>query len=134
MKYQQKQFNTRLRDNIQSTEKKLESRLENVKNAYTSDFVKINLVLDADFDKEGIDPFTPGYRSAISIGISDETEELIDLHVIKIWECDRYFLGMPTSRNLPGSKVAGELIEETPEEVKKEIHEYIKEILNSTDE
>ncbi len=134
MKYQQKQFNPGLRDNIQSTEKKLERLLENVKNAYTSDFAKKRLTLSTAYDEEGTDPFTPGYRSAISIGVSDETEELIDLHVIKIWECDRYFLGMPTSKNLPCSKIAGELIDETPDEVMEEVNEYIKEFLNSTDE
>ena len=49
--------------------------------------------------------------------------------IIKIWECDRYFLGLPISKNIPGSKIIGELLDESLVEVKEELKEYIKELL-----
>lgn len=39
---------------------------------------------DAGFDIEGNDPFQPGYCSSISNGISDQSDGLTDLHIIKI--------------------------------------------------
>jgi hypothetical protein len=51
------------------------------------------------------------------------------LHIIKIWECDRYFLGLPISKNIPGSKIIGELLDESLVEVKAELKEYIDKVL-----
>lgn len=96
-------------------------------------FAKKNFELDADFDKEGDDPFKPGYSSSVTIGVSDKNDkngELIDLHIIKIWQCERTFLGMPISKNIPGSKIIGDLLDESVEEIKGELKEYIEEFLN----
>lgn len=96
-------------------------------------FEKKNFDFDAGFEREGSNPFTPGYHSSVSIGIADQSGELIDLHIVKIWECERYFLGMPISRNILGSKVIGELLDESLEEVKMELQEYIEEALLDDD-
>lgn len=72
----------------------------------------------------------PGYSSSVSIGIADKSGELIDLHIIKIWEYERSLLGMSISKNIPGSKIIGELLDESVEEVKEELKEYIEEVLN----
>ncbi|MDF2855823.1 MAG: hypothetical protein K0Q87_1674 [Neobacillus sp.] len=129
MKYQQKDFNTELKEIISNTEIALEDHIEKLLRENMSAFAKKNLDFDAGFDKEGNDPFKPGYSSSISIGIADRNGELIDLHIIKIWECERSLLGMPISKNIPGSKVIGELLDESLEEVKKELKEYIREVV-----
>lgn len=131
MKYQQKDFTEDLKIKIKSTEAELKEHIEKVLTENKSVFAKNNLELDADFDKEGDDPFKPGYSSSVTIGVSDKTDkELIDLHIIKIWECERTLLGMPISKNIPGSKIIGELLDESVEEIKEELKEYMKEILN----
>jgi hypothetical protein len=129
MRYQEKDFSGELLETIKTCEMSLKDHIENLLLEYKSVFAKKNLVFDAEFDKEGNDPFMPGYNSSVSIGIAKENEELIDLHIIKIWKCDRYFLGMPTSKTIPGSKIIGELLVETFEEVKEELRQYIDDFL-----
>ena len=133
MKYQQKDFTEDLKTKIKKTEAELKKHIEKLLTENKSVFSKNNLELFADFDKEGDDPFKPGYSSSVAIGVSDKTDkngELIDLHIIKIWECERNFLGMPISKNIPGSKITGELLDESVEEIKEELKEYMKEFLN----
>lgn len=129
MKFQQTDFTEELMEKIKNTELTLKDYIERLLSEYKSVFAKKNLDFDAGFDKEGNDPFMPGYSSSVSIGIAEENEELIDLHTIKIWECERSFLGMPISKKIPGSKIIGELLDETFEEIKEELKEYIDEFL-----
>lgn len=129
MKYKQTDFTEELRDKINNTELILKDYIESLFSEYKSVFAMKNLEFDAGFDKEGNDPFMPGYRSTISLGIVDENEELIDIHIIRIWECERFFLGMAISKNIPGSKIIGELLDETFEDIKEELKEYIGEFL-----
>lgn len=133
MKYQQKDFTEELKIKIKNTESALKEHIEKLLKENKSVFAKKNLELDADFGKEGDDPFKSGYSSSVAIGVSDNTDkngELIDLHIIKIWECERTLLGMPISKNIPGSKIIGELLDESVEEIKEELKEYIEEFLN----
>ncbi|MDR7073540.1 hypothetical protein [Fictibacillus barbaricus] len=129
MKYQQKEFSEDLLEKIRNTEAALKDHIDRLLLKYKPVFAKKNLDFDAGFYKEGNDPFMTEYRSSISIGISEDNEELIDLHTINIWECNRYFLGMPTSKKIPGSKIIGELLDETIEDVKEELKEYINDFL-----
>ncbi|MBA9028573.1 MULTISPECIES: hypothetical protein [Bacillaceae] len=130
MKYQHKDFNVELKEEIKNTESTLKDHIKRLLKENKSVFAKKNLDFDVGFDKEGNDPFKPGYSSSVSIGIADKSGELIDLHIIKIWVCERSLLGMPISKNIPGSKIIGELLDESVEEVKEELKEYIKEVLN----
>jgi hypothetical protein len=130
MKYQHKDFNVELKEKIKNTESELKENIERLFKENKSVFAKKNLDFDARFDKEGNDPFKPGYSSSVSIGIADKNGELIDLHIIKIWECERSLLGMPISKNIPGSKIIGKLLGESLVEVKEELKEYIEEVLN----
>ncbi|MBO1511054.1 hypothetical protein [Metabacillus bambusae] len=129
MKFQQTDFTEELMEKIKNTELTLKDYIERLLSEYKSVFAKKNLDFDAVFDKEGNDPFIPGYSSSVSIGIAEKNEELKDLHTIKIWECERSFLGMPISKKIPGSKIIGELLDETFEEIKEELKEYIDEFL-----
>jgi hypothetical protein len=132
MKFQQKDFDEKLKGEIKTNEVTLKDHIEELLSQNKSVFAKKNLELDADFDKVGDDPFAPGYRSSISVGVTDDNGELIDLHIIKIWECERTLLGMPILKQIPGSKVVGELLDESLEEIKEELREYIEEILVGT--
>jgi hypothetical protein len=129
MKYQQKDFTEELRSKIKNIESAFKEHIEKILNENKSVFIKKNLDLNVDFAKDGDDPFMPGYTSSVAIGISDNTNksrELNGLHIIKIWECERTFLGMPISKNIPGSKISGELIDESLEEIKEELRDYIE--------
>ncbi|MEH7236451.1 hypothetical protein [Bacillus sp. JJ1562] len=130
MKYQHTDFSVELKEKIKNTELALKEHIERLLEENKFIFAKKNLDLDAGFDQEGIDPFVPGYSSSISIGIADKSGELIDLHMINIWECERSLLGMPILKNIPGSKIIGELLDESMEEIKEELKEYIEEVLN----
>jgi len=133
MRYQQKDFTQELKTKIQETEAALKEHSEILLRENKSIFENRNLEFYADFDIDGSDHFQLGYRSTISIGISDKIEpngELINLHVIPIWECQRSILGLPISKNIPGSKITGEFLDESLEEIQEELKEYIEEFLS----
>ncbi|MGG3572779.1 hypothetical protein ABES80_09865 [Bacillus gobiensis] len=129
MKYLQSEFTPDLKEKINRTEEQLRAHLEKLVSEYKSVFTNKNLDFEAGIEIEGSDPFQPGYHSSISIGIADESNELLDIHIINIWECERYFLGLPISRNIPGSKIAGEFLDESFEDILMELNEYIEEQL-----
>ncbi|ANC77555.1 hypothetical protein ABE65_012405 [Fictibacillus phosphorivorans] len=129
MKYDQKEFSEELLKEIRNIETTLKDNIDFLLLKYRPIFNTKNLVFDGEFHIQGDHPFTPQYVSSISIGISEEKEELIDLHTIKIWECYRSFLGMPISKKIPGSKIVGELLDETLEEVKEELVDCITDLL-----
>jgi len=131
MKYTQKQFTPELLNHIKQTEQSLGSLLEKITQPYKNKFQNIALQLESSLDREGTNPFDPGYLSSLSIGIRETGGDLLDLHTIVIWECQRTFLGLPTSKNIPGSKISGELVDETIKEIKAELREYLEEHLKN---
>lgn len=126
MKYIEKNFNSDLKEKIETYETKLNIVMEKIFTKYQPAFAKKRLIFNASFDKNGNDFFTPGYHSFISIDISDESSEYSVVYMITIWECDRYFLGFPVSKNLRGSKIKGMLINESLDDIEKNLYEYIK--------
>ncbi|MGK7377620.1 hypothetical protein ACSFXN_07235 [Planococcus sp. 1R117A] len=133
MKYQQKDFTSQLKTKIQEMESALKKHSEILSRENKSVFENRNLRFYAEFDVDGSDHFQPGYRSAVYLGIADKTDpdgELINLHVITIWKCERLMLGLPVSKNIPGSKIIGELVDESLKEIKEELKEYIEEFLS----
>ena len=129
LKYQQRDFTPELKARVNGAELELKDYIERLLYEYESVFAERNLEMDVALDKEGIDPFIPGYSSSVSIGIIDERGELDNLYIIKIWECGRFFLGMPISINIPGSKIIGELLDEALEEVKIGLKEDLEDLL-----
>ncbi|MGD7007281.1 hypothetical protein [Metabacillus sp. 84] len=129
MKYAEKEFTLDLKEKIKNNEAALKHLIEKLLNENKSVFKKKGLDFDAGYDRLGNDPFHPGYSSSISIGISDENGEPTDLYNINIWECDRYFMGMPISMKIPGSRIAGELLDESYEDIEVELKGYIEEQL-----
>ncbi|MBM7602474.1 hypothetical protein JOC75_000444 [Metabacillus crassostreae] len=131
MKYQQRDFNTVLKEKIINNEMVLKDYIEKLLRKHKSAFAKRNLLLDAGFVKEGKNHFKPEYSSSISIGIANDNGEIIDLRIIRIWKCERYILGLPTSFTIPVSKIIGELLDQTIEEIKEELNEYIDELIGT---
>lgn len=134
MKYAEKNFTSDLKEKIQSYEGALKFFIKKLLDENKPVIAKKDLDIDAGFDRVGNNPFHPGYSSSISIGISDKSGELTHLHIIKIWECNRYFLGMPISKDIPGSKIIGDLLDEKIEDIKLELKDYIEELFNLTDD
>lgn len=133
MRYQQKDFTQELKTKIQEMESALKERSMILLRENKSIFDNRNLELHAGFDINGSDHFQPGYCSSIFIGIADKIDpsgELLNLHVITIWECQRTLLGLPVSKNIPGSKIIGELVDKSLKEIKEELKEYIEEFLS----
>ncbi|WP_437833561.1 hypothetical protein ACQRXC_22020 (plasmid) [Niallia taxi] len=132
MKYPQKEFNSDLRKLIKNKEKLLTIFIkEYVKNKKPI-LMEEGLLLEAEFVMEGNDPFIPGYNSSISIGISESEGEPLDIHIIYIWECNCTFLGVPIGRRIPGSKITGKLIDETVEEIEKELTLFLEELVSDS--
>ncbi|MBB6451733.1 hypothetical protein HNQ94_000154 [Salirhabdus euzebyi] len=129
MKYVHKDFDEELKARIQQIESALKELSEIILKENKSRFAEKNVDIDADFEQEGNDPFQPGYSSSISVGIADRDGELIDIHIVRIWECYRSLLGIPISINIPVSKIVGELLDETLVEVNEELKEYVEEAL-----
>lgn len=130
MKYHQKDFSASLLEEIKNKELVLKNLSKELLDQYKSVLAQKNFNFDTSFDKEGEDPFKPGYSSYISLGLAEKSGDPIDLHTIQIWNCERFFLGIPTTKKIPGSQIIGELLDETYEEVKEEFNEYIQEYLN----
>jgi hypothetical protein len=129
MKYHQKDFSASLMEEIKYKELEFKNLSKELIDQYKSVLAQKNFNLDTSFDIEGKDPFKPEYSSSISFGISEKNGDLIDLHTIVIWNCERYFLGIPTAKKIPGSRIIGELLDETYKEVKEEVNEFIQEYL-----
>jgi hypothetical protein len=125
MKVHQKNFSEALLNNIITTETEMKRLIERLLVKNKSVLAEKKLDLHGEFSKEGNDPFTPEYSSSVWMGVSEENGELIDLHIINIWECQRSFLGLTTSKKIPGSTISGELLEESVEDVESELIEYL---------
>lgn len=133
MKYHQKDFNQELKTKIQEIESALKEHSEVLLRENKFFFENRNHEFYADFDIDGLNHFQPGYSSTLSIGIADKINpdgDLINLHVLPIWKCERVILGLPVSKNVPGSKIIGELTDESVKEIKEELKEYIEEFLS----
>lgn len=129
MKYLQSDFTPELEKQISKLETELLNEMDVFLREYKPLFAEKNLIFEAEYEREGEHPFSPGYTSSLSFGVSEKDGELLDLHIIKIWECVSSFLGMPVSKNVPGSKVSGELLDESLEEVRLELADFIQEHL-----
>ena len=133
MKDQQKEFTQELKIKIQQMEDALKEHSKTLLKENKLIFENRNLEFGAGFDMKGSDYFQPGYCSSISIGITDKTNptaELLDLHIITIWKCQRSLLGLPVSKKITRSKIIGEIGDESLKELKEELKEHIEEYIS----
>lgn len=129
MKYHKIEFTNDLAKRIASRENALNDISQSLLKKYKPIFNKGNMELYIEFEKKMKNPFENGYESSISIGVTDSNGDMIDFYMIPIWNCRMYFFGLPVGKNLIGSKLIGELLDETEDEVKFEIKEHIEEFL-----
>ncbi|MDY0940965.1 hypothetical protein [Priestia megaterium] len=125
MEYTAKQFTPQLEKHIHTVERSMQELLISIYEQYKEAFEKKGVQLSIEVIREGENPFHPGYHVTIQVGIL-EKDEFLDGLFIPIWHCVRTFFGIRSSRKLPGSKITGELMEETEEEIKKEVVDYLK--------
>ncbi|MCP2034861.1 hypothetical protein L1279_001848 [Planomicrobium sp. HSC-17F08] len=130
MRFRQKEFNESLKQEIHRKEMELTRYVESWLPRYQGLFLQEYKVLDAGITKEGMDPFEPGYSSALVVSICDDHGELIDLHNIPIWTCERLFLGLPVNQNLPGSRLVGDLLDESLQDIQEELQAYIEDFID----
>lgn len=134
MKYVELDFNLQLERTIQKREEALEQVLKETVEKYRPRFEQKGMELDAELERTKDALFEPGYQSSLSLAVLDRDGELEELHIIDIWACRREFLGLWVSLPLPGSRIAGELLDETDEDIRLELEEFLRESLEDEDE
>lgn len=125
MKYSHREFSLRLLSEIKEIEQSLKEPIALLVEKYKPVFAEKNIDFDAGLEIEGENHFTPGYNSVVVMGITEEDGELLDLYMVTIGKCERTWLGMPVSKNIPGCKITGELVKESVKEVLLELEEHI---------
>lgn len=134
MKYKERDFTLELKEKIQCMEKEIERISLELYKAYLHLYIEKNMELDMGLVKDKEDPFETGYSSSISIAVLDEEGKMIEFYTVPIWECCNYFLGVPVQIRLWGSKLSGELVDESYCEIEEELKERLEEFLQFADE
>ncbi|PEA26664.1 hypothetical protein CN923_12715 [Bacillus cereus] len=133
MNYKEKEFTLDLKDKIVNIEQKLRNVSVQLLQNYAPLFIKKDMELFIELEKSKKDTFEIGYKSSILLGVTDAQGDMIDFYTIPIWECNRHFFGLPVSINLPGSKVIGELIDESEKDIQIELRKHLEEFLELPD-
>ncbi|PEB23416.1 hypothetical protein COO05_16865 [Bacillus toyonensis] len=133
MNYKEKEFTLDLKERIINIEQKLINVSVQLLQKYAPLFVKKDMELFIELEKSKKDTFEIGYKSSILLAVTDAQGDMIDFYTIPIWECNRHFFGLLVSINLPGSKVMGELIDESEKDIEIELREHLKEFLELPD-
>ncbi|MFC7364186.1 MULTISPECIES: hypothetical protein [Bhargavaea] len=134
MKYVELDFTPQLERTIRKREESLEKLLKETMDKYLPRFEEKGMDLDGELERRKDELFEPGYESSLSLAVLDRDGELEELHIIDIWACRRVFLGLWVSLPLPGSRITGELLDETDEEIRMELEEFLQESLEDEDE
>ncbi|MBW5448113.1 hypothetical protein GE107_18815 [Cohnella sp. CFH 77786] len=124
MRLEHHEFTGTLKGKIMEAERKFAKLCEDLTLKYKPIAAMKQLDVEIQMFRDGHDSYIPGYRSEIALGVS-RNEVPLDTHVIVIWACSREFLGLPVKWNLPGSKVVGEFLDETFEQVALELEELL---------
>ncbi|EEL58549.1 Inosine-uridine preferring nucleoside hydrolase [Bacillus cereus Rock4-18] len=133
MNYKEKEFTLDLKEKIVNIEQKLRNVSVQLLQNYAPLFIKKDIELFIELEKSKKDTFEIGYKSSILLGVTDAQGDMIDFYTIPIWECNRHFFGIPVSINLPGSKVIGELIDESEKDIQIELRKHLEEFLELPD-
>lgn len=130
MKYKAKELTANLQEKIINIEERLKMVSDLLLQRYNPLFAEKKMELFIEFEKNKKNPYEIGYESSLSLAVINENGEMMDFYRIPIWECERHFLGLPVLVRIPGSKVTGELIDESEEEIEMEIAEHLEELLH----
>ncbi|PFC88069.1 hypothetical protein CN272_08765 [Bacillus anthracis] len=143
MKYKERDFTLELKEKIQCMEKEIEKISFKLFKEYSHLYIEKNMELFIELIRDKENPFETGYYSSISIAVLDEEgaiavldEEgaMTEFYTVPIWECCNYFLGVPLQIRFWGSKLSGELVDESYCEIEEELKERLEEFLQFADE
>ncbi|HDR7513794.1 hypothetical protein AB1I92_17890 [Bacillus mobilis] len=134
MKYKERDFTLELKEKIQCMEKEIERISFKLFKDYSHLYIEKNMELFIELIRDKEYPFETGYSSSISIAVLDEEGKMIEFYTVPIWECCNYFLGVPLQIRLWGSKLSGELVDESYCEIEEELKERLEEFLQFADE
>lgn len=129
MNYEKKEFTLDLKEKIVNIEQKLRNVSVQLLQNYAPLFIKKDMELFIELEKSKKDTFEIGYKSSILLEVIDAQGDMIDFYTIPIWECNCHFFGLPVSINLLGSKVIGELIDESEKDIQIELRKHLEEFL-----
>ncbi|MGG0536509.1 hypothetical protein [Priestia aryabhattai] len=134
MKYGEKEFTLQLKNKINKTEQELKEVTMKLGQIYTPLFQKQNLDLFMKFEVTNGDHFDEGYESAVIIFINNDIEgDMLHFYHIVVWKCSLTFLGIPLSKKIFGSKVIGELVDESLSDIKVELETHLDDLLELPD-
>jgi len=124
MRLEQYEFTGTLKGQIIEAERKLGELCERLNFKYREAAAARDLDVKFRMSREGYDTFSPYYCSVVTLSVVRK-ETIVDARRIVIWECQRLFFGMPTKRNIPGSKTVGDFMDQSYEKAALELEEYI---------
>ncbi|MDM5195253.1 hypothetical protein QUG02_20310 [Bacillus hominis] len=133
MKYKEQEFTLELKEKIQSMENEIERISLKLFKDYSHLYIEKNMELFMELIRDKENSFEAGYSSSISIAVLDEEGAMIEFYTVPIWECSNYFLGMPLQMRVFGSKLRGELVDESYCEIEEELKERLEEFLQFAD-
>ncbi|MED1409564.1 MULTISPECIES: hypothetical protein [Bacillus] len=134
MKYKEQEFTLELKEKIQCMENEIERISLKLFKDYSHLYIEKNMELFMELIRDKENPFETGYYSSISIAVLDEEGAMIEFYTVPIWECGNYFLGVPLQMRVWGSKLSGELVDESYCEIEEELKERLEEFLQFADE
>ncbi|MCM3087984.1 hypothetical protein M3557_08670 [Bhargavaea ginsengi] len=134
MKYVELDFTPQLERTIRQKEETFEKLLKQTMEKYRTRFEEKGKQLDGELSRTKDELFEQGYESSLELAVLDRDGESDELHIVDIWACRRVFLGLWVSLPLPGSRLTGELLDETDEEIRLDLEEFLQESLEEDNE
>lgn len=134
MKYVELDFTPQLERTIRQKEETFEKLLKQTMEKYRTRFEEKGKQLDGELSRTKDELFEQGYESSLELAVLDRDGESDELHIVDIWACRRVFLGLWVSLPLPGSRLTGELLDETDEDIRLDLEEFLQESLEEDNE
>jgi len=129
MNLEQDEFTGTLKGKIIEVERKMGKLCDRLNLKYQEAAAANNLDVKFQMSRKGFDTFSPYYCSDVTLGIA-RNEMVLETHRFVIWECQRLLFGMPMKWNIPGSKIVGNFMDESYENVALKLEEHMEEFLN----
>lgn len=130
MRLERDEFTGSLKGQIMEAERKLGELCEKLNLKYREAAAANNLDVKLRISREGHDSFSPYYCSDVTLSVARK-ETILDTRRIVIWECQRLWFGVPTKRNIPGSKTIGDFMDKSYEKVAFDLEEHLIAFLQS---
>lgn len=133
MKYTERDFTLELKEKIQCMEKEIERMAFKLFKGYSHLYIEKNMELFIELIRDKENPFETGYSSSISIAVLDEEGKMIEFYTVLSGNVV-VILGVPLQIRFWGSKLSGELVDESYCEIEEELKERLEEFLQFSGE